>query len=62
MTSKLNDPFHFYNHLLEITFVLYICLFFNDCLHYLIFNSVSDKICSFIELNAIKILYKLSPE
>ena len=36
-------------------------LFFDDCLNYLNFNSVSDKICSLDELNAIKILYKMSP-
>ena len=37
-------------------------LFFDDCLNYLDFNSVSDKICSLNELDAIKILYKMSSE
>ena len=37
-------------------------LFFDDCLNYLNFNSVSDKICSLDNLNAIKIRYKMSPE
>ena len=37
-------------------------LFFDDYINYLNFNSVNDKICSFNELNAIKILYKMTPE
>ena len=35
-------------------------LIFDDYLNYLNYNSVSDKICSFNELNAIKIHYKMS--
>ena len=37
-------------------------VFFDDYLNYINFNSVSDEICSHYELNAIKILYKMSPE
>ena len=37
-------------------------LSFDECLNYLNFNFVSDKIFSLNELNAIKILYKRSPE
>ena len=36
--------------------------FFLYTTSYLNVNSVSDKICSFNELNAIKIMYKMSPE
>ena len=37
-------------------------VFFDDYLIYLNFNFVSDEICSHYELNAIKILYKMSQE
>ena len=37
-------------------------VFFDDYLNYLNYNFLSDEICSHYELNAIKILYKMSPE
>ena len=37
-------------------------LFFNYCLNYLNINSMSDKILPLNKLNAIKILFKMSPE
>ena len=37
-------------------------LFFDDCLNYLNFNSVSDKICTLSNVKAIKIIIKISLE
>ena len=37
-------------------------LFFDDCLNYLNFNSVSDKICTLKNVTAIKIIFKISLE
>ena len=37
-------------------------LFFDDCLNYLNFNSVSDEICTLNNVKAIKIIFKISLE
>ena len=37
-------------------------LFFDDCLNYLNFNSVSDEICILNNAKAIKIIIKISLE
>ena len=37
-------------------------LFFDDCLNYFNFNSVSDEICIFNNVKAIKFTFKISLE
>ena len=60
----ISFDFYFYGSVLYVYYrsELWGHLFFDDCLNFLNFNSVSDKICSLNELNSIKILYKMSPE
>ena len=37
-------------------------LFFDDCLNYLNFNSVSDEICTLNNAKDVKIIFKISLE
>ena len=37
-------------------------MFFDDCLNYLNFNSVSDEICTLNNAKAIKIIFEISLE
>ena len=53
--DKINGHVHYRSELWDH-------LFFDDCLNYLNFNSVSEKSCTLNNVKAIKIIFKISLE